>query len=98
MKAAMTAYDRGHQVTLREKESELGGMLRFIEKEAHKEEIKRLLNYYRTQMAKRKIEVRLNTEATPESIKELQPDSLIVALGAVERILPIPGRHVTCFP
>lgn len=42
-------------------------------------------------MAKRKIEVRLNTEATPEFIKELQPDSLIVALGAVERILPIPG-------
>lgn len=32
MKAAMTAYDRGHQVTLLEKESELGGMLRFIEK------------------------------------------------------------------
>lgn len=91
MKAAMTAYDRGHQVTLLEKESELGGMLRFIEKEAHKEEIKRLLNYYRTQMAKRKIEVRLNTEATPEFIKELQPDSLIVALGALERVLPIPG-------
>ena len=42
-------------------------------------------------MAKRKIEVRLNTEATPEFIKELQTDSLIVALGATERVLPIPG-------
>lgn len=36
MKAAITAYDRGHKVTLIEKEAELGGMLRVIVKEGHK--------------------------------------------------------------
>lgn len=44
MKAAITASDRGHQVTLLEKNSALGGMLRFIVKEAHKEGVKRLLD------------------------------------------------------
>ena len=74
-----------------EKQKELGGMLRFISKEAHKEEVQRLLDYYLTQIFKREIEVLLNTEADPELVKELQPDSLLIAFGAVERILPIPG-------
>lgn len=91
MKAAITASDRGHRVTLLEKNSQLGGMLRFIVKEAHKTEIQRLLNYYRTQVGKRNIQVRLNTEATPEMVKALEPDAVMIALGAVERILPIPG-------
>ena len=34
MKAAITASDRGHKVTIIEKQKELGGMLRFISKEA----------------------------------------------------------------
>ncbi len=42
MKAAITASDRGHKVTIIEKQKELGGMLRFISKEAHKEEVQRL--------------------------------------------------------
>ena len=91
MKAAITASDRGHKVTIIEKQKELGGMLRFISKEAHKEEVQRLLDYYLTQIFKREIEVLLNTEADPELVKELQPDSLLIAFGAVERILPIPG-------
>ena len=40
MKAAITAYDRGHKVTLIEKEAELGGMLRVIVKEGHKKEVR----------------------------------------------------------
>lgn len=91
MKAAITASDRGHRVTLVEKNGELGGMLRYIVKEAHKEGIQRLLSYYRTQIGKRDIRVLLNTEATPESIRELKPEAILIAVGAAERILPIPG-------
>lgn len=91
MKAAITASDRGHRVTLIEQNSELGGMLRFIVKEAHKTGIQRLLNYYRTQISKRDIQVLLNAKATPEMVKALEPDAVMIALGAVERILPILG-------
>ena len=91
MKAAMTAADAGHHVTLIEKENELGGMLRYIAKEAHKEEVERLLNYFRKQIEKRDINVMIGTEATPELIRNLKPDALIIAIGAVERKFPIPG-------
>lgn len=91
MKAAITAADAGHQVTLYEADGELGGMLKYIAREAHKEEVKRLLQYFRTQIAKRPIEVKLNTRAEPEHLAPQKPDALIVAVGAKERILPIKG-------
>lgn len=91
MKAAITASDRGHQVTLIEKNSALGGMLRFIVKEAHKEGVKRLLDYYLAQIQKKEIRVLLNTEATPDLVKDMEPDAILIAIGATERVLPIPG-------
>lgn len=90
-KAAMTASDKGHKVTLIEKSDSLGGMLKVIASEHHKEEVQRLLTYYRTQIEKREIQVLLNTEATREMVKGLQPDAILIALGAKERVLPIPG-------
>lgn len=91
MKAAITASDRGHQVTLLEKNSALGGMLRFIVKEAHKEGVKRLLDYYLAQIQKKEVRVLLNTEATPDIVKDMKPDAILIAIGAAERVLPIPG-------
>lgn len=68
MKAAITAYDRGHKVTLIEKEAELGGMLRVIVKEGHKRGSSAfaLLPYTNR---KRDIEILLNTEATPDMVR-----------------------------
>lgn len=91
MKAAITASDRGHDVTLIEKSNSLGGLLKVIASEKHKEEVQRLLKYYRTQIDKRPIQVLLNTQATPEMVKALNPDSILIAIGAKERILPISG-------
>lgn len=91
MKAAISACDRGHKVTLIEREQELGGMLRFIAKEPHKSEVARLLEHYRTQIAKRDIDVRLGCEATPELVKSLVPDALCIAIGATERMPRIEG-------
>lgn len=91
MRAAITAYDRGHEVTLVEQEEELGGMLRCIAVEAHKVEAARLLDHYRTQIARRNIDVRLSTKATPELVHGLSPDALCLALGATECRPPIPG-------
>lgn len=93
LKAAITACDRGHQVTLIEKSDSLGGLLKVIANEHHKEEVQRLLKYYRTQVEKRPIQVMLNTEASVDIVKDLNPDAILIALGAKERILPIEGIH-----
>lgn len=89
--AAITADKAGHRVTLLEKSNALGGQLKYVAKEYFKIEIARLLKFYQTQINKTKVNVQLNTEATPETIKAYQPDALIVAVGGQEFIPPIPG-------
>ena len=84
IKAALTAAKQGHKVTLLEKENETGGMLRYIVKEHYKEDIVRYLNFLRYQLENSSIDLRLNTEATPELVRNLSPDKLIMAVGSSE--------------
>ena len=99
-KAALTAYQRGHEVILMEKNEHIGGAIHYVAMEHFKIDIKAYLQYLRTQIAKSDIDLRLNTEATPEMVKELNPDAIIVAVGAVPATPPIPGinqEHVINF-
>ena len=93
MKAAVTAAKRGHQVILLEKESVLGGQLICSEYDATKQDLKRFKNYLITQLQKTGVEVRLNTKATPEMVREMGADSIILALGAYPIELPLPGKE-----
>lgn len=87
-KAALTASEKGHHVTLLEKESALGGQINVSDFDKSKQDLKRYRDYLRYQVAKdQNIEVRLNTEATKELIQALNPYALIVAVGA-EPITP----------
>lgn len=91
IKAALTAHARGHEVTLIEQTDALGGQLRYIAQEAHKEDVARYLTYLRTQVEKAGFEVRLGCTATPSLVEEIAPDALIVAVGARPLTPPIPG-------
>lgn len=90
-KAALTAEERGHEVILLEKENYIGGAIHYVAMEYFKEDIKAYLEYLKTQLAKSKVEVRLNTQATPETVKALNPDAVIIAIGAEPAVPPIPG-------
>lgn len=87
MQAAITAADRGHQVVLAEKTGELGGMLNFSFKDAHKHDLAGYTNYLKRQVAKHAIDVRLNTEVTSEYIEKEHPYAAICAVGS-EPITP----------
>lgn len=91
MQAAITASQAGHQVTLVEKEAELGGQLRFVSKEHYKNEVYRFLEYLNVQMKKSNVEVMCSTEATPEFVRKHNPDKLLIAVGSREVKPPIPG-------
>lgn len=93
MKAALTASERGHRVTLIEKEQELGGQLRYIAQETHKEDVARLLAYLRMQIAKSDVEVILATRATSETVCEMSADAVIIAVGSKPFELDIPGSE-----
>ena len=91
MEAARVAALRGHNVTLYEKDSELGGLLILAAKPPHKDEIRNEINYLKHQVEKINIKVELQKEVTPELIKEINPDVVIIGTGAIPIVLKIPG-------
>ena len=91
MKVALTACERGHKVILAEKGNEIGGKLLIASKGILKEDLRAYLNYLKTQFNKSAVEVLLNTEVDKNFIENINPDSVVVAIGAEPVTLPILG-------
>ena len=97
MTAAWMSAFRGHKVTLLEKNDNLkaGGQLRIGAFPPFKQGLTREIRYMLHQCQKYGVDLRWNTEATPELIKELNPDVLIMATGATPIVPGIPGLKET---
>lgn len=93
MEAAKTCKLRGHEVILFEKSGELGGTLNTAAKPCFKYRFERLINYYKNEMKRLDIDVRLNTMITEENIDSYNPDAVILATGSQEMENPIPGAE-----
>jgi pyruvate/2-oxoglutarate dehydrogenase complex dihydrolipoamide dehydrogenase (E3) component len=65
--------------------------LLYAEREYFKEDTKKLVKVLNRRVEKRPIEVMMNTEVTPEFVREISPDVLISAVGAEPIIPDIPG-------
>ncbi|MHA7838949.1 MAG: oxidoreductase [bacterium] len=79
LEAARLAASRGHEVILCEKSGQLGGTLRFAALVYEPNE--RLLDWLTTQVRQLGVDVRLETEVTPERVREIAPDEILVAAG-----------------
>lgn len=90
MEAARRLSERGFQVTLLEKSGRLGGTLQFASIAYPPNE--RLLNWLRLQTRQSNVKVLLNTEATPERLRALGVDEVVVATGAERGMPDIPGN------
>ncbi len=91
MQAAYVLAKRGFRVVLFEKEAFLGGTLNLADKPLHKQLITELTNTQAAQLQALGAEVRLNTEANVQMIKELKPYGVILAVGGTPVIPSIPG-------
>ena len=92
MEAAISCADRGHEVVLYEKTDKLGGQALLSDVMWFKKEMKLFHEYLERQIKKRPaITVVYNTLATPELIERLDPDAVIVAVGAEQVVPRIPG-------
>ena len=89
--AAYTAALRGHEVILCEKESEVGGILKSEQALPFKHEMYELSGTYLRLAQKAGVEIRLNTEVTPEYVAKEEPYALIIAAGSRPLVPPIPG-------
>src|SRR5208282_6154039 len=67
MKAAITAHERGHDVTLWEKSDSLGGLLKISDHDPLKSDVRVFKNYL-VDRTLALVKVRFDTEATPELV------------------------------
>ena len=93
LEAARVAALRGHEVSLCTTMSKLGGsmLVAAVVKGAEKEDLIGFARYYETQMKKLGVKVHLNTEVTPDMVRKVGPEVLLVATGAKHNLPEIPG-------
>ncbi len=80
MEASRIAAERGHQVTLCEKSSQLGGMLN-LAAVMHRDN-QRFLDYLKREISRLNINVLLNTEASADFVRAQAADVVLVANGS----------------
>ena len=92
MEAACTAAEVGCTAFLIEKADHLGGLAYEISKFPDKSRLRDFPDYLERRIKKlHNLHVFLNTEATPEFIRTLNPDIIVNSTGSLPLILPIPG-------
>jgi len=83
METARTAAMRGHSVTLVDKKNELGGKIQLAMVPPDKEIQEEWLNYYRNELDRLDVRVKLSTEVGLDDVQEWDPDIVVVATGGV---------------
>ena len=86
MEAALSAHGRGHRVWLAEADEALGGQMALAGVPDSKTEVRRLLDYYRSAIEESGVAVQLKKRLDPETIREFEPDQVILATGSA----PVP--------
>lgn len=94
MEAARVSALRGHDVVLFEKDTRLGGQLNIAAVPPRKAEMYRSLHYLANEMKLLNVDLRLGKAADANMILAENPDSVIVAAGAHNFILPIKGANL----
>jgi len=89
MEAAIVCSKRGHNVTIYEKTDKLGGVFIAAAAPSFKEKDKELIAWYRREITKYPILVKLNCEVT--DVSSLGADEVIIATGAKPIIPNIEG-------
>ena len=95
MESARTAALRGHNVTIYEKSNKLGGNLLPAGNHGFKQDLHRLNDWYIRECNELGVHICLEKEATPDSVKALAPDAVILAVGSSAVIPKVEGIEKT---
>jgi len=89
--AATVAAERGHQVTLFDSASEIGGQFNIAKRVPGKEEFFETLRYFGRKLQTTGVDVRLNTRVAVQDLLGAGYDEVILATGIAPRTPAIPG-------
>ncbi|MGN1195890.1 MAG: FAD-dependent oxidoreductase [Acutalibacteraceae bacterium] len=89
MECARVLALRGHKVTVYEKSDRLGGIFIAAAAPYFKEKDRELIEWYKRELSKLPVEIKLNTEI--KDISALGADEVIIATGSKARKIPVKG-------
>ena len=91
LQAALTCAERGHKAVLFEKKPYLGGMWNHASYPPGREELFKFLEWLVHSVKQAGVDIRLDTEATEQLIRDENPDAIIVTAGSEPIVPDIPG-------
>jgi 2,4-dienoyl-CoA reductase-like NADH-dependent reductase (Old Yellow Enzyme family)/thioredoxin reductase len=98
MEAARILSLRGHQVSLYEKEVDLGGQVNLASIPPYKEEIRNIIDFLVNQIGKMPIAISIQKEVRLDTIMRENPDVIVLAIGSLPVIPKIlGGKRETIF-
>lgn len=86
LKAAAVAAERGHRVTLVEKSRRLGGQVLLAQEVPGRAEFGGAITNLAAEAERAGVEIRLGVAADGDLVNELDPDTVVVATGALPRV------------
>ncbi|ARA81991.1 2,4-dienoyl-CoA reductase [Pseudomonas amygdali pv. tabaci str. ATCC 11528] len=89
--AATVAAQRGHEVTVFDSASEIGGQFNIAKRVPGKEEFSETLRYFRNKVEETGVQLRLGTRIKAEDLLGAGFDEVILATGIAPRTPAIPG-------
>ena len=92
LETAVVAAKRGHKVTVCEKDDAFGGQWNLAAIPPGKAQFNAVVDWRVHELeGMENVKLELNKAVTPEYVKELKPDIVVVATGSVPFMPPIPG-------
>lgn len=92
LQAAATAAERGHAVTLLERDTVTGGQIRTAARAPHRRELLGAVTSLDAHCRRLGVDVRVGAAADVDAVRSLRPDTVIVATGARPRRPDWAGR------
>ena len=90
LEAAATAAERGHRVTLIERDAEPGGQLRWVRYMPARRDLLGLLTQQMARAKRAGVEMRLGVAADPAAIRAMAPDLVLLATGSKPQRFALP--------
>ncbi|MBU3021357.1 NADPH-dependent 2,4-dienoyl-CoA reductase [Aestuariibacter sp. A3R04] len=92
---AINAAAKGHDVTLFDQAGDIGGQFNIAKQIPGKEEFYETLRYFRVQLRKHGVTLKLGEHLTAASFEQTKFDDIVIATGITPRTLRIPGSDHT---
>ena len=88
---AWVAARRGHDVQLFERQPQLGGQLKIGSVSNFKKELLNLIRFQKRQIERFKVKCHLNHEVTADTIKQVNPEVVVLATGSIPLVPSVEG-------